>query len=554
MHTQYQTAVIRELRDQQVRFAPRHKKLDQMNRAERLLSEIDAARQYTYEYLCFRITDYRPDSSRNSPISGRDLKHDLRLFVEDVSESVELKAEEAGEPVHTVHDLTKMFSVSSKTIQRWRDQGLVSRHFLIGGRKRLGFLRSSVERFVARNPRQVERGGKFSKMSSEERETIIERARRLAKAGACPSEVARRVARQCSRSVEAVRYTLCQFDGAHPELAVFPERQAWLGPEDRESIYQRYLAGEGVEQIARQMGRTRSSVYRIVNEMRGGRIAELPLEFIPNPEFERKGAEERIMAPLSEGADEGRKTRAPAGLPTYLSSLYEVPLLTREQETHLFRQFNYLKFRAHQLRGLLDPTRPKVSLMVEIERLYGQAVEVKNRLIQSNLRLVVSIAKRHVTPTDDFFSLVSDGNMSLFRAVEKFDYARGNKFSTYATWSIMKNYARSIPEEVKQRDRFRTSLDEMFLATEDVRADQWERERVQGTLEQQISRILTRLDDREQRIIVSRFGLNAESVPQTLQEVGEEMGVTKERVRQIEARALSKLRQAAADERIELPE
>ena len=88
--------------------------------------------------------------------------------------------------------------------------------------------------------------------------------------------------------------------------------------------------------------------------------------------------------------------------------------------------------------------------------------ETKNQIVQANLRLVVSIAKRHVSASDDFFGLVSDGNMSLIRAVEKFDYARGNKFSTYASWAIMKNFARTIPDEFKHRDRFRTSHDEMF--------------------------------------------------------------------------------------------
>ena len=95
--------------------------------------------------------------------------------------------------------------------------------------------------------------------------------------------------------------------------------------------------------------------------------------------------------------------------------------------------------------------------MDEIENLYSAAVAIKNQIVQANLRLVVSIAKRHVSATQDFFSLVSDGNMSLIRAVEKFDYARGNKFSTYASWAIMKNFARTIPGEHKQLDRFRTS-------------------------------------------------------------------------------------------------
>lgn len=191
--------------------------------------------------------------------------------------------------------------------------------------------------------------------------------------------------------------------------------------------------------------------------------------------------------------------------------------------------------------------------MDEIERLYDQAVAIKNRIVRANLRLVVSIAKRHVGQADNFFELVSDGNMSLIRAVEKFDYARGNKFSTYASWAIMKNYARTIPDEHRRRDRFRTSQSELFYSTEERRSDQYEQEAAQSQRERQISKILERLDEREQKIIISRFGLDHGHEPLTLKEVGAEMGVTKERVRQIEARALSKLRLAAQDEKIDVP-
>ena len=188
--------------------------------------------------------------------------------------------------------------------------------------------------------------------------------------------------------------------------------------------------------------------------------------------------------------------------------------------------------------------------MDEIEALYQQAIETKNEIVRANLRLVVSIAKRHVTPDENFFELVSDGNVSLMRAVEKFDFARGNKFSTYASWAIMKNFARTIPGEFKHRDRFRTSQDELFAATPEYRGDQLFEEGAQTTREAQVERILRRLDEREQKIIRGRFGLERGNEPQTLKEVGASLGVTKERIRQIEARALNKLRMAAQEEKI----
>jgi RNA polymerase primary sigma factor/RNA polymerase sigma factor len=278
---------------------------------------------------------------------------------------------------------------------------------------------------------------------------------------------------------------------------------------------------------------------------------ELPLDFIANPMFDQADAEQPIMAPMPQPETPTRKVRAPSGLPPYLASLYEVPLLTGEQERHLFRQMNYLKSRAAALREQLQPRAPKAALMDQIESLFEQAVAIKNAIVQANLRLVVSIAKRHVGGSDDFFGLISDGNMSLIRAVEKFDYSRGNKFSTYASWAIMKNFARSIPVEFRHKDRFRTGGEELFMLREDERADHYAAESAQRSRKREIAQILQELDDREQQIIIRRYGLNQNREPLTLKEVGQELGVTKERIRQLEARALSKLRVAAAEAKIE---
>lgn len=554
MHTDYLNPIIRQLRDQQVRFAPRDKKIEQVNRAEKLLAELDPKRTYTYEYLCYRLTDFRPESFPNSKMTGVDAGHDLRLFVEDLSDAAEVPAEAAGERVLTVEELSRMFKVSTKTISRWRQQGLVSRRFVFDGRKRVGFLKSSVEQFVARNEDRVRRGAKFSQLTQDERGEIVDRARRLAHAGGCPADVARRLAKKMGRSVETIRYTLKQFDQDHPELAIFPNNTGPLSEDAKKKIYQQFRRGAPVETLATRYCRTKTSVYRIINEMRARRIAELPLDFITNPDFGKASLEKVVMAPLPDSDLPVKKTRLPSGLPPYLASLYEVPLLSREQEAHLFRKLNYLKYRASKLRNGLDPARAKSSVMDEIESLYDQAVATKNQIVRANLRLVVSIAKRHVAQGENFFELVSDGNMSLIRAVEKFDFARGNKFSTYASWAIMKNFARTIPDEHRRRDRFRTSQSEMFDSTEEPRSDQYEQESAQSQREQQIGKILERLDEREQKIIISRFGLDHGHEPLTLKEVGAEMGVTKERIRQIEARALDKLRSAALEEKIDIPE
>src|SRR5436190_21523369 len=389
MNIAYHNTLIKQLRDQQVPVTSRDKKVEHVNRDEKLLAEVDSGRSYPYDYLCYRITEYRPDTAVGVTVPGKELAHDLRLFVEDVSDSANVKVEDAGEPVHTVEELSKMFNVSTKTISRWREQGLVSRRFLFDGkRKRVGFLHSSVDRFVAHNTERVRRGERFSQLTNEERRDMVERARRLVRAGGCPSEVARRVAQHMNRSVETVRYTLKQFDKEHPDQAVFPEQTGILTDEVKKKIYQQSRRGESVESLARRYCRTRTTIYRVLNEMRARRVLELPLDYMYHESFDKAGVEKEILGPTPAAPAPTKKVRGPSGLPPYLAALYEVPLLTREQEYHLFRRFNYLKHRATKLRQKLDPARARTSVMDESEEVYDEAVQIKNETVQASLRLV----------------------------------------------------------------------------------------------------------------------------------------------------------------------
>jgi RNA polymerase primary sigma factor/RNA polymerase sigma factor len=306
--------------------------------------------------------------------------------------------------------------------------------------------------------------------------------------------------------------------------------------------------------LAEQFDQTRAHIYHIINDLDRARIMELPLDYVANAEFARVTSEEKeraISRALPENDPPARKPRLPSGLPAYLASLYEVPLLTREQEAHLFRKMNYLKYKANTLRAQLETNRPTRRLMRQIETLCDASVAARTLLIRANLRLVVSIAKRYVRPMQNFFELVSDGNISLLRAVDKFDFSRGNKFSTYATWAIMKNFSRSLHEAARYNGRFCTNGAEVFSYTEDVRAGPYEQESAQIQRKSQVARILEQLDDRERQIVTARFGLVRGQEPLTLTQVGVVMGVTKERVRQIQVRAIGKLREAVADARIE---
>ena len=549
----YRNPALKQLRDQQIKYAPRDVQLTQISRAERLMDELNPAGTYRYPELCEKITTFRGEMYPDLVVSGAEAVHDLRCFVEDLSENADISADNAGEEVWTVEDVSKRFNVSSKTVSRWRDRGLVSRRFRFGGRKRVGFLRSSVERFVTKHAEDVDRGSQFSQLSVEEREKLIQRARRLAKAGGCPTEISHRLARKFHRSPETVRYTLKNYDKDHPEAAVFPNALNTITEEHKLEIYRSFRKGVSVDEIAQKFERTRASIYRMVAEVRAEMLLEKPIDYMNAPTFEEQDAAATILQPAPVQERKTAPVKTPPGLPPYLNSLYAVPLLTKEEEVYYFRKMNFLLFQASQLQKQIDRTQPKTKDMDAIERLIGQANEVKNFLIRSNLRLVVSIAKKHMKPNANFFEMVSDGNISLIRAIEKFDYTRGFKFSTYASWAIMKNFARSIPAEYTQLERFRTGNEEVFHQASDPRSERVNEEVVNKRQHEALMQILSQLDPRERDIIVSRYGLKDGRPAQTLEQVGQKLGVTKERIRQLESRALQKLRKIAEDEHLDVP-
>jgi RNA polymerase sigma factor (sigma-70 family) len=552
MHQEYKNPVIRWLSDRQRQQSSREAMLTQIEVAERLIVSLDSEQSYPAAEVVSQIACESLPDAGNRKIPAAELLHDLRLFVEDISDAAELRADAMGEQVFTVEQLANQFNVSTKTISRWRALGLVSRRLVFDGRKRIGFLQSSVNQFVKNNSDRVERGARFSQLTEGQRTEYIDSAKQMAHAGRGQAEISRKLAKRTGRSIETIRTALRQHDLDNPETAIFPTSSGPLTDQQKNNIFRSYRRGVSVDKLCRDYHRTKTTVYRVISEMRAQRIADFPMDYMDNPRFARKGADKACLGEMPESETPTRKPRRPSGLPPYLASLYEISLLTREQEQHLFRKYNYLKYKASKLRDQLDFEQPKATLMDQIEAAYQQAVEIKNQIARCNLRLVVSIAKRHVTPDQNFFELVSDGNVSLLRAIEKFDFARGNKFSTYGSWAIMKNFARTIPGEYRQRDRFRTSHDELFAATQEKRGNPMVEETMQQDRISKINRVLKRLDDRERQIIVGRFGLDHSHEPRTLKEVGAELGVTKERIRQIEARALTKLRLAAQEEKIVL--
>jgi RNA polymerase sigma factor (sigma-70 family) len=270
------------------------------------------------------------------------------------------------------------------------------------------------------------------------------------------------------------------------------------------------------------------------------------IAFIHNPSFSAAGAESKILRTPGPLASANRRTgKAPSAVPAYFAALYETPLLSPEEEVDLFRRMNFLKFLANAKRSKLNPRRPEQKRVAEIEDLLAQARDVRNRIIEANLRLVVSIARRLAADHYPFDDIVSDGNLALVRGIEKFDFARGFRFSTYATHVIQRELYR---QSGRRRDQGRKTIfgvDDWLSSTPDD-SDPEQRhsqvfqrwQKLQPLMEQELT-------DREQDILAMRVGLDVEQGPQTLQSIGSKLGISKERVRQLERRAIERLQQAA---------
>ena len=170
---------------------------------------------------------------------------------------------------------------------------------------------SKVDRFLENNRERVEKGAKFSHLSDAEREDVLRRAKRMARIGGSTlTEISRRIARRLGRSAETIRYTIKNHDRVHPDHALFPSVPP-LTPADKEQIYiakkQMDLTkdkknakpiGDNVSSLASRFGRTRSSMYRVVNEVRAKELIQQPVDYIYNADFDDPGKDELMLAEM----------------------------------------------------------------------------------------------------------------------------------------------------------------------------------------------------------------------------------------------------------------
>jgi RNA polymerase primary sigma factor len=208
---------------------------------------------------------------------------------------------------------------------------------------------------------------------------------------------------------------------------------------------------------------------------------------------------------------------------------------------------NYLKYRANALRESVDEDNPNMNALEQIESLLAHARSTRDRIVRANMRLVISIVKKYVTPQYSFDELLSEGILTLMQAVDKFDYDRGFRFSTYAYRSIARHAFRSVTQRQQESSRFVTESDEAVFDENGEAGSSWMDEKTWHRLRGLLSKMLQRLDRRERLIVRARFALGAHRKVSTFQSLADRLGISKERVRQLEQRAMTKLRAMATE-------
>jgi RNA polymerase sigma factor (sigma-70 family) len=529
----------------QLAFTPVETRALQLNAAEILLHELDPARAYPLEFVVYRITGYQPKSNPDSDLlTGLALQHDLGLLIEQVSQSLKLTARDAKEPVLDIEDVCEKFSVTSKTIQRWRRRGLPARRFIFpDGKSRVGFLLASVERFIFAHQQHLACTVNASQMNDCEKNEIIRRAHRLA-SGCCPAEIARRIAARLHRSPLAILHTIRKHDADHPDQSVFAHAANPVTDVQRRRILRASKRGIPLNRLARRFHQSRSVVYRVILDERIARLNQRKVKFIDDDLYHTENPAGILNELLSQDVlaeNPPQENRIPRDLPPYLRELYRYPLLTPSRERALFLKFNFHKWQFATARRKLEPQFARSRDLAILEGFLRDAVAAKNQIIQANLRLAVSVARKHARAGVSLMELLSEGNITLMRAAESFDIHKGNRFSTYATLALMKGFARSVPSMIRGQTSAMggDALESLADARPDRSAERCiDRDHVQH--------LLSTLNDRERRVLLAHYGLErGQDVPATYDQLSLRMGVSTRHLRQIEQGALSKLRLAA---------
>ena len=453
----------------QLLFAPPVRRIEQIRRTETLHDDIEPLLNYPLDFVWYRITGYRGESVPTTVLTGQAILSDLRLIIDQLSQSVTIPVTE-DDPAIFPDELAEKLGVSTKTISRWRSLGLRWRWVIQPGHQRptIAYPVDSVERFMANYPNRVRRASKFTHVDPEDRVEIINDARQMAESTSLSlNGVAENLAKKMGRAHQTIRHILEEHERNHPNDRVFINRTPPLTVHQKRWIIRSYRNGVPVNELAQQFKRTSSTMYRVIRRRRAEAIQRLPITFYSLQAFEAEHAEEDFTKIIPEPPKPRSKSREPHPLdrmlPQSLHAFYSGPVADTFTFKGLLTQYNYLKFATAKARLQLSRHDPRANDIKRIEQYIQQASQCRARIIKHSLPIVLSLAHRHLMnqpdkTLDHLIQLLEAAMPVLVEVIDRYDITRKQEFSASLKWSLMRCFAQIHPATLHTR-RARRRLD-----------------------------------------------------------------------------------------------
>lgn len=512
----------------QLLYAPPETRHRHMRAAETLASEVDQHLNYPEDYVIFRITSYRPDSDETPAMFvGEVLVGDLAILVERLSRSLQLSWQDDDRKAILIEDIAKQLSVSTKTIQRYRKQGLVCHYVVFNdGVQRLACFEDVLKRYIEQYPKRITEATNFTRLGKQTENEIIDEAKKLHKEQRLTlSTAAEQLASKYNRAHETIRSLLHRYDKFAAE-PVFSQRGP-LTKKDAKLICRAFTFGVQTGILAKRFAKTRATINRVINEHREQLISDIKLNHFSLPMLDRDDSESVIL-----GADS--VVTGLNDLPIQLDALkiinasHETIKENQQVEQALIAALNLLKKRVDAAIKELSE-KAASSILDAIETDLRWATLVKATLIDKCLPAAIAAIEQSLgrslahQPSEDIRLLLGLSIVVAGDAADAIDLSRGQRLSHTCGFMMDRALAIRQVRSATKRAASRHVQGSIIIDNPFAAIDPWQR---WANMRTDLREFIDKLDDEQLRTIVAkRYGIGGNR-PMRINELADEFSIT----------------------------
>lgn len=525
----------------QLRFAPKKRTLEQLSRAVALASELDPNQLYPEDWLIHRITGFRPEVDDPAMLVGEALLRDLSAFTERISQHAALAPDAFPMPIMSLDELQARWSVSARTIERYRRMGLVALRAVEDGRARLLFPRSSVESFESRHAATLAAARERSRLSPDERKKIVRIARRAQRRfGWSLNEAARRIAVKRARSVETIRQILLKAGGA---------RTATPRSDARRLVFLRAArAGAPAARLSQKYGKSPVAIRRIIFETR----ADLLRQHLPAVEPHRSFTDAAVVASWLQSPSVSRNLNVEAARTAgeFVDRARATTPPDRDDEKSAGAAMRFLLWRAARTLSECPPSAPPARLIDSVETDVRWAIRLAAALIRMQKGFILSAVEARLgrplleLPAPAIRTVHGASMDAAISAVWRFNALKGGRLAALTGIAVdravllwINSPAHDAPPGARARAAG-AGVEDWTLRLSPLQ--RW------LDPDPRLARRLDVIGSPQKDVVTLRYGLTGEP-PMTQHEIARRLGLYARRIAEFERIALDEARRATGD-------